>query len=182
MECENDNTEACWYAMRDLSRRHAKVPAYKLLREMEFKVFTPMCRKVVVAKGQHHSIEVPFIQDLLFVHAVRERLDAAVAKITNLQYRYIHGGYCQPMVVPSRDMDRFISAVESSHQPKFFSPNEITPEMYGKYVRIVGGTLDGYEGHLLSMRGSKYKRLLVELPNCLTAAIEVQPDLIEVLE
>ncbi|MCH5332136.1 MAG: UpxY family transcription antiterminator [Alistipes sp.] len=182
MTGENDKQKVCWYAMRDLSRRHAKSPAYKLLTEMGFEIFTPMTRRLTLRNGRRISKEEPFMQDLLFVHDSRERLNPAVAKIERLQYRYIHGGYCEPMVVPDADMARFIHAVRSSRLPRFFRPEEITADMCGQYVRIVGGNLDGYEGHLLSIRGSKFKRLMVTLPNFMTAAVEVQLDLIEVLE
>lgn len=182
MACENGNTEAWWYAMRDLSRRHAKDPAYKLLAEMGFEVFTPMTRRLVIEKGQRKSKEEPFMQDLLFVHDSRERLDTIVRKIEKLQFRYIRGGYCEPMVVPDADMKRFIYAVQSSRLPKYFRPEEITQDMCGQYVRIVGSTLDGYEGRLIRIKGSKYKRLLVALPNFMTAAVEVMPEYIEVLE
>lgn len=182
MEVRGDNTEVCWYAMRDLSRRHAKAPAYKILTDMGFEVFTPMTRKLVVEKGRRKSKEEPFMQDLLFVHTVREKLDPIIGKIKNLQYRYIHGGYCEPMVVPNADMDRFIHAVSSSRLPRFFRPEEITKDMCkGQYVRIVGSALDGYEGYLITINGSKYKRLVVALPNLMTAAVEVMPEYIEVL-
>lgn len=168
--------------MRDLSRKHAKVPAYKLLTTMGFEVFTPMMRTIVLEKRQRKSKEEPFMQDLLFIRDVRERLDPVVRKIENLQYRYIRGGWCEPMVVPDADMERFIHAVQSSRLPKFYRPEEITQNMRGRYVRIVGSALDGYEGYLITVNGSKYKRLLVALPNFLTAAVEVMPEFIEILE
>ena len=49
---------------------------------------------------------------------------------------------------------------------KYYLPEEITPEMHNRPIRIVGGPLDGYEGTLLTTRGSKVKRLLVEIPQC----------------
>ena len=182
MAPENDNTKVCWYAMRDPSRRHAKEPAYKLLADLGLEVFTPMTRRIVIVNGRRKRREEPFMQDLLFVRDTRQRLSPIVDKIENLQFRYIHGGYCQPMVVPDDDMERFIHAVSSSRLPRFFRPEEITPEMCGQYVRIVGSALDGYEGYLITVNGSKYKRLMIALPNFLTAAVEVLPEYIEVLE
>ena len=181
MGCVSGNAEVRWYAMRDLSRRHAKDCAYAQLGAEGFEVFTPMTRRLVVEKGQRRRKEEPFMRDLLFVHAMRERLDPYVEKMENLQYRYVHGGYREPMVVPDADMQRFIHAVQSSRLPRFFRPDEITKEMCGEYVRIVGSALDGYEGYIVTINGSKYKRLLVALPNFLTAAVEVMPEYIEVL-
>lgn len=53
--------------------------------------------------------------------------------------------------------------------------------MYGHKIRIVGGTLDGYEGYLLTTRGSKVKRLLVELENYLAVSVEVLPEFIQLI-
>ena len=53
--------------------------------------------------------------------------------------------------------------------------------MYGHTIQIIGGGLDGYKGTLLTVRGSKTKRLLVELPNFFSVGVEVNPDLIEII-
>ena len=75
-------------------------------------------------------------------------------------------------------MDYFMKAVETSESPQYFRPEDITPEMRKRKIRIIGGPLDGYEGHLITVRGSKVKRLLVELPALLAATVEVEPDFI----
>lgn len=86
------------------------------------------------------------------------------------------------MTVRNADMERFIQVVESSENPKFYRPSEITPDMLSRKIRIIGGQLDGYEGTLLTLRGSKVKRLLVELPTLLAAAVEVQPEFIRLID
>jgi hypothetical protein len=53
--------------------------------------------------------------------------------------------------------------------------------MYNRPIRIVGGLLDGYEGTLLTTRGSKVKRLLVEIPHLLAVGVEVDPDYIQLI-
>lgn len=177
-----DRTQRNWYAMRDLSRRHSRRPCYRELAEQGYEVFTPMTRRIVVEQGRRRRVEEPYMQDLLFVHASREELDPAVEKLENLQYRYVRGGYCEPMVVAEGEMDRFIHAVRTSRLARYYRPEEITAQMCGKYVRIVGSALDGYEGYLLTVSGSKYRRLLVNLENYLTAAVEVSPEYVEILE
>ena len=182
MEHVDTVTTPLWYALRDLSRSHSKNPAYRVLTDEGFEVFTPMTRRLFMEKGRRVSRKVPFMPDLLFVHEVRERLDAAVGRMANLQYRFARGGYRLPITVPDRNMEYFIRAVASSDEPRYFRPEEITPKMLGKRVRVIGGGLDGYEGRLLSARGSKRRRLLVEIPTFLTAAVEVSLDLIEIME
>lgn len=170
-----------WFVMRDLKRTNAKNPAYKMLRERQVEVFTPMMWKIVVRQGKRIRVEVPFMADLLFVHETRENLDPIVESIPTFQYRWLRGTYREPMTVPDAQMARFIYAVSQSKSLKYYLPEEITPAMLGHKVHIVGGALDGYEGTLLKLRGSKSKKLLIELPNFLTAAIEVSPEYIQLM-
>ena len=183
LSTENDgspdgNDRLQWFVMRDLKRRNAKQPAYKLLDGLVAKVFTPMVWKLVTRHGKRSKEEVPFIQDLLFVYDTRQAVDPIVEKYDTVQYRYVRGGYKIPMTVREADMQRFIDAVNSAENPQYYTPTELTPDMIGRKVRIVGGPLNGYEGNLQKMQGARTKRLFVELPNLLAAAVEVQPEYI----
>ena len=64
--------------MRDLKRRHAKLPAYKLFENLKVSYFTPMVHRLVVVNGKRVDQEVPFMPDLLFVKDSREHLDLIV--------------------------------------------------------------------------------------------------------
>lgn len=178
-----DDGQTHWFVMRDLKRHNAKLPAYKQLGDMCMEVFTPMKWLLTVKQGKKVREQIPFIQDLLFVHGTRESLDPIVEKTPTLQYRYMRGKpYRQPMTVREDDMRRFIHAACATETPHYYLPEEITPEMHGRKIRIVGGPLDGYEGHLLTTRGSKAKRLLVELPQFLSVGVEVNPEYIQFIK
>ena len=86
------------------------------------------------------------------------------------------------MTVKDCDMERFIKAVEATDNPCFYTPDEITEQMIGRKVRIIGGPMNGYEGHLQKLKGSRIKRLFVELPNFLSVAIEVNPEFIQIIK
>ena len=118
---------------------------------------------------------------LLFVRATRAQLDPIVSGTATLQYRYKLGAQHTPIVVRSTDMERFINAVRSASGTQYFRPDEITPAMTRRPIRIIGGRLDGYTGTLVTTRGSKAKRLLVELPGFLAAAVEVEAEYIQLL-
>lgn len=170
----NEN-ELCWFAMRDLKRPNAADPAYKMLTDIGFEVFTPLKDKVVIRHGERTVIKIPVIFDLLFVHSKKVELDKIEEKTTTLQYRYFKGGsYRQPIIVPEYDMNRFINAVRSTESPKFYLPGEITPDMVGKTVLIHGGPLNGYEVPLRKMQGSKTKRIFVDLPLFVTTEVELK--------
>ncbi len=168
-----------WFVMRDLTRSNARHPAYLMLKELQLRYFTPMVTKLMVRNGHREAVEVPFMQDLIFVYDTREVLDPIVDRVNTFQYRYLRNTNREPMSVRNEEMERFISVVESSKSPRYYRPGEITPDMYNRRIRIVGGQLNGYEGTLVTTRGSKTKRLLVELPLLLAAAVEVEPEFIQ---
>lgn len=171
-----------WYVMRDLKRSNAKITAYSLLKEAGLEVFTPREWRVRVKNGKRIREYVSVLSDLLFVHALKEELDSYVEVIPTLQYRYLRGGYCRPMVVSDAEMERFVRAVDLSEEPRYYLPEEITDAMRSRRIRMVGGPFNGYEGTLLSVRGSKVKRLMVELPGFLAVAVVVNPEMIEVIK
>lgn len=170
-----------WFVMRDLKRVNAKSPAYKMLQDLKFEVFTPMKWHVVTRKGEKIREEIPVITDLLFVHSTHTDLAPIVEKTETLQYRFLRRTWREPMTVRESDMERFIHAVNSSESVKYYLPEELAPEMYNKKIRIIGGKLDGYEGILLTVRGSRTKRLLVGLPGVLAAGVEVAPEYIQLI-
>ncbi len=174
--------DACqWFVMRDLTRPNAKLPAYKLLDGLNIRNFTPMVWKLMLNHGKRERRRMPFIHDLLFVYASRAELDSVVETTPMLQYRYLRGGYKMPMTVRAADMQRFIHAVGLSSSPQYYRPDEVTPAMRNRRIRIIGGNLDGYEGSLITTRGSKVKRLLVEIPMLLAATVEVETEFIQLL-
>lgn len=170
-----------WFVMRDLKRQNAKLPAYKLLTKYGIKIFVPMRWQVKTRRGIIIREEVPVIHDLLFVHDSREHLDPIVEKIQTLQYRWLKNTYREPMTVSDDEMNKFILAVQSSEKPVYYMPKEITPQIYGRKIKIIGGSLNGYEGYLITTRGSKVKRLLVELEGCIAVGVEVIPEYIQLL-
>ena len=181
MVSQDNKEEVRWYVMRDLKRTNARQPAYKLLEGLKMEIFVPMRWSLKTRKGIHVREEVPFIQDLLFVQETQSNLDTVVGKTPTLQYRWLRNTWREPMTVADKDMKRFIKAVRSTEFPQYYLPEEVTPEMYRRRIRIVGGTLDGYEGRLLTTRGSKVKRLLVELKGFLAVGVEVNPEYIRLL-
>ena len=175
-----ENTEKNqWFVMRDLKRRNAKEPAYKHLKEMGLNVFVPMKWQIKTQKGQKIREEVPFIQDLLFVCDSSQHLDPIVERTKTLQYRWLRNTFRKPMTVTDTEMEKFMFAVSQSESPKYYLPEEITPQMYRHKIKIIGGPFNGYEGYLLSIRGSKVKRLLIEVKNFLGVGVEVSPEYIQ---
>lgn len=169
-----------WFVMRDLTRPIAKHPAYLMLKDLGIEYYTPMVSKLVIQGGKRERKQVPFIHDLIFVHGTRSVIDPIVENVPTFQYRFLKQR--KPMTVREADMNRFIKAVESIEFPHYYHPEEVTPDMRRRKIRMIGGPLDGYEGFLITTRGSKVKRLLVELPSLLAATVEVEPEFIRLIE
>lgn len=124
----------------------------------------------------------PVIHNLLFVHETKTILDSVIEKIHKLQYLYKKGGkYKEPITVPETEVSRFKTAAQSTEFPRYYLPSEITPDMRKRRIRIFGGPLDGQEGYLLSVRGSKKRHLLVELKDFFAVSVEVSPEYIQLL-
>lgn len=173
--------EPQWFVLRDLKRPNSKNPAYKVLPAMGFETFTPMHWVLRNdASGGKRRLYLPFIPSMLFAKSVRSRLDGVVESTGTLQYRFVKGAaWNTPMTVPVEEMERFMRAVNSTLDCIYYTPTEITPDMLGREVMIVGGALDGTTGRLLKRKGSKRKRLVISLRDMLVASVEVEPDYIQ---
>lgn len=171
-----------WFVLRDLKRANAKRFSWQDIRDSGFEVFTPMHQVILLQGGKRIRKDVPVIKDLLFVHASKDELDPIIEKTPTLQYRFLKKQYMKPMTVRDEDMRRFLRITAEGGKIRYFTPEELSPSMIGKSARVVGGPLNGYEGKVLSVRGSKVKRLLVELPGLISAGIEVSPEFIEIID
>ena len=149
---------------------------------MGFDVFTPMRWRIKGNGGEKQRILEPVIQDLLFVYSDRETLDDVVRRIDTLQYRFVKNGKGNPLVVNEKEMQRFIHAVKDSDKVKYYLPEELSAMSPGRKIRIIGGPMDGYQGKLLTVRGSKVRRIIVEIPKFIYAGIEINPNFIEFLD
>ena len=180
-------SEDRWYVLRDLARPNAKNPAYKQLQampEMKDCVFVPLKQHVFMEFGKRVVRFIPYMPDLVFVHKSKEELDPIVRKMELLQYRYVRGGkQFEAMSVRAEDFKKFKDTVEQTDNVEYYSYEEVSPQIYGKQIRIIGGRLNGFEGRLMSKRGSKFKRLLVDLRECnLAAAIQVESEFIQLMK
>lgn len=180
-------SEDRWYVLRDLARPNAKNPAYKQLQampEMKDCVFVPLKQHVFMEFGKRVVRFIPYMPDLVFVHKTKEELDPIVRDIKLLQYRYVRGGkQFEAMSVRAEDFKKFKDAAEQTDNVEYYSYQEVSPQIYGKQIRIIGGRLNGFEGRLMSKRGSKFKRLLVDLRECnLAAAIQVESEFIQIVK
>ena len=71
MEFEFVEEEKQWYALRDLKRSNAILPAFKQLSQLGIEVFTPTQWRLVTRNGKKVRREVAVMADLLFAYDTR---------------------------------------------------------------------------------------------------------------
>lgn len=175
-----DSDEQYWYVLRFLYRNQPKVRMQ--LENDGIETFSPRKPIIKIENGKRVIKWELVIWDLFFVHSTRKILDSYIRRYDNFQYKFKSGGkQHEPLIVPERQMNDFIKAVEISAKPLFFAPHELNLSK-GERIRLIGGLLNGYEGTFLKVNGARQKRLIVELQGALCVAVEVNPDLIERLK
>ena len=166
------DTERRWYAMRSLFNTELKIK--ELLDSERIENFLPMDWETFEVGGQKKKRLVPLVRNLIFVRSTPTELAPVMARQSRFQFIYARGGrQNQPIVVPTVQMDSFIRAVEASRAPLYFQPGELPPPQPGQLVRIKSGSLDGVVGRVLKVKGARARRLVVEIPGFLAAAVEV---------
>lgn len=150
--------------------------AYQRLQRKGVEVFVPMRWVEKTIGGKLQRIEVPVLHDLLIAHSTINILDDLMIDIPKLQYRYKIGGQRQKMVVSDKDMERFILATGNATQIDYYGAGEITSDMLGKKMKLIGGPLNGQEVQLLKMQGMRKKRIVVGIPDLVWAVVVLKED------
>ena len=171
-----------WYAMSAPYSRELKAKA--ALDELHIECYVPM-RYELVQKGRlKKRMLVPAIHNLIFVHALRSRINEVKRKIDYLQYRTtMKEGRNVPIEVPLKQMDDFRKVCESHNEKvKVLLPGSISLAK-GTRVRVTGEEFEGVEGVFVKVAGNRGRSVVVEIPGVATViSATLSPDLIEVIE
>ena len=177
-----DKSANQWFVMRDLHRGISHTFMYKELSSQGFETYTPLVKSRVLRQGKAIIVERPYIRDLFFIHSSQTLVEACITSTSRCQFRYRLGVRpASPIVVPDNVMENFIRVNTESESPDFLAPSDIPDDVRNRRVRVVGGPLDGVEGMLKSVRGSKYKTLYVELPGIMAISTVCKFDYIQLL-
>lgn len=171
--------QSAWYVMRFLYNHRSNTR--ERLATAGIETFIPMRQEIRNVRGRKVRINVPVIRSLLFVRSTPAALAPYLETDNYFQFQYRRGGRrAEPLIVPDDQMEQFVRAVEQAARPLYFTPRELDIAR-GTRVRVLGGPFDGMEGVFLKVKGARSKRLVIELPDTLAVAVEIAPDLVEVL-
>jgi transcription antitermination factor NusG len=175
-----DENEIRWYVIGSVTRGR-ELRIRDELRRDEHECFVPLQYEVRTLRGQRQRILVPAVSGLIFVRGTFEEVRDAV--------RFRHDGlYIRKstfsnkedyLSVSEHEMRNFIAVTEQAGENiTYYNPDEIQLQV-GDKIRVNGGLYDGREGVILRIKGKRRRQLVVSIPGVIYAAVEMEPELIE---
>ena len=175
--------EERWYVLGSL-KRNQELKIRDELRRDSLECFVPLRYVVKKVKGVRQRMMVPAIPGLMFVKGTEDVLkDAIRFKTFGLYLRKSTFTNKEDyLTVSDHDMQNFIAVTEQAGEHiTYFSPDEIKLQP-GDKIRVKGGVFDGREGVIQRIKGKRSKQFIVSIPGVVYAAVELEPEMIELPE
>ena len=171
-----------WYVIGTRTIRHEEKIRDEL-RKAGFRSHVPMKYELKTVRGQERRTMIPAISGLIFVRGSYDALKEY------MQYKSHEKFYIRKSTFSNKEdyltvrdevMERFIDYTNIRQEKiTYFKPEELNLKE-GETIKIKGGLYDGLEGTVLRLKGKRNKHIVVQIPNIVIAAIEIEPELIEV--
>ena len=176
-----EDNEIRWYAigctstMKELKIRDD-------IRNYGLEAFVPLKYTIKKIKHQEHRALVPAMPGLMFAKGTLDELKEYIQNHAHFPVYLRKSTFSNKedyLIVPNKAMEEFI-AVTEDHEAHitYFRPEEINLQA-GDRIRVKGGIYDGKEGIIMRIKGKRNKHLVVQIPGMLVAAIEMEPELVE---
>lgn len=175
--------EEKWFVLGSL-KRNQELRIRDELRRESLECFVPLRYVVKKVKGVRQRMMVPAIPGLMFVKGTEDVLkDAIKFKTFGLYLRKSTFTNKEDyLTVSDHDMQNFIAVTEQAGEHiTYFSPEEIKLQP-GDKIRVKGGAFDGREGVIQRIKGKRSKQFIVSIPGVVYAAVELEPEMIELPE
>lgn len=177
-----DEKEVRWYVIGSVTRgRELKIRDE--LRRDEHECFVPLRYDVRKLGGQRRRIIVPAVTGLIFLRgslesvreAIRFRNDGLFIRKSTFSNKEDY------LSVSEHDMRNFIALSEQAGEKiTYYNPEEIHLQV-GDKIRVNGGMFDGREGVIMRIKGKRRRQLVVSIPGIVYAAVELEPELLELI-
>ena len=174
--------EQVWFVLGCTSPRH-ELKVRDDARRYGFQSFVPLKYEVKNVRGREQRQLVPALSRYIFIKGTLDEVQDYIANAHYIVYiqRSTFSGHKEFLTVPTKAMEDFIAVTEDHEEHvTYFSPQEIRLNV-GDQIRVKGGIYDGREGVIMRIKGKRNRHLVVQIPGILIAAIEMSPDMIELL-
>ena len=178
-----EELEQIWFVLGCSSPRH-ELKVRDDARRYGLRSFVPLTYSVKSVKGHDRRVLVPALTKYIYVKGTLEEVQEYVgnAHFQVFIQRSTFTGHKEFLTVPTKAMEDFIAVTENNEERvTYFNPGEIRLNV-GDQIRVKGGLYDGREGIIMRVKGKRNRHLVVQIPGILIAAIEMTPDLIEMID
>ena len=177
-----DEKEVRWYVIGSVTRRR-ELKIRDELRRDEHECFVPLQYEVRKVGGQRRRIMVPAVPGLIFLRGTLEGVKEAIKFRSDGLYirKSTFSNKEDYLSVSEHDMRNFIAVSEQAGEKiTYYNPDEIHLQV-GDKIRVNGGMVDGREGVIMRIKGKRRRQLVVSIPGIVYAAVELEPELLELI-
>ena len=177
-----DEKEVRWYVIGSVTRRR-ELKIRDELRRDEHECFVPLQYEVRKVGGQRRRIMVPAVPGLIFLRGTLEGVKEAIKFRSDGLYirKSTFSNKEDYLSVSEHDMRNFIAVSEQAGEKiTYYNPDEIHLQV-GDKIRVNGGMFDGREGVIMRIKGKRRRQLVVSIPGIVYAAVELEPELLELI-
>ena len=174
--------EQVWFVLGCISPRH-ELKVRDDARRYGLQSFVPLKYEVKNVRGREQRQLVPALSRYIFIKGTLDEVQDYIANAHYVVYiqRSTFSSHKEFLTVPTKAMEDFIAVTEHHEEHvTYFSPQEIRLNV-GDQIRVKGGIYDGREGVIMRIKGKRNRHLVVQIPGILIAAIEMSPDMIELV-
>lgn len=172
-----------WYVLGSL-KRNQELKIRDELRRANLDCFVPLRYTVKTIKGVKKRLMLPAISGLIFIKGNLEDLQERIRFNKNALYlrKSTFSNKEDYLTIPDAVMQNFIAvASKADENITYFTPDEIKLQP-GDKIRVNGGYFDGREGVIMRVKGKRKKQFVVSIPGVIYAAVELEPEMIELPE
>ena len=184
MMAEIDNSTEKWYVIGTRAA-HREEKTRDALRKAGFRSHVPMTYDIKTVRQQKRRTIVPAITGLIFARGSLNDLKDYISQHPGDMIYIRKSTFSNKqdyLTVRDDVMERFIECTQIRQEKiSYFKPEELNLKE-GENIRIKGGLYDGLEGTILRIKGKRNKHIVVQIPGIIFAAIEIEPELIEINE
>ena len=179
----DNNEEKIWFSMGCTSHQK-ELRIRDDARQQGLDAFVPLTYEVKSIKGQKRRALVPAISGLLFVKGtlgeVKDYIQGTHYTIYSRKSTFSNKE--EYLTIPNKAMEDFIAVTENNEEHvTYFRPEEISLQA-GDKIRVKGGLYDGKEGVIMRIKCKRNRHLVVQIPGVLTAAVELSPEMLEIVD
>ena len=177
-----DENEVRWYVIGSVTRgRELKIRDE--LRREEHECFVPLRYEVRKLGGQRRRIMIPAVTGLIFLRGTLEDVHETIKFRSDGLFirKSTFSNMEDYLSVSEHDMRNFIAVTEQAGEKiTYYNPDEIHLQV-GDKIRVNGGMFDGREGVIMRVKGKRRRQLVVSIPGIVYAAVELEPELLELI-